>query len=101
MPCTTLRALLEQVGFRHIQLLSMDTEGTELKQFPWHAFVIDVVQVEVITSNASLLEEMTHFMKGVGYDVDAVLDVTQSLHTVDVVFERTERADIGASSTRS
>jgi hypothetical protein len=95
--CTTLQALLEQTGFRHIQLVSIDTEGTELAimtAFPWHDFVIDVVQVEVITTTPGLLDAMTRFMQGVGYDLDAVLDVTGSLHTVDVVFERTERADL-------
>ena len=95
--CTTLQALLEQTGFRHIQLVSIDTEGTELAimtAFPWHDFVIDVVQVEVITTTPGLLDAMTRFMQGVGYDLDVVLDVTSSLHTVDVVFERTERADL-------
>ena len=95
--CTTLQALLEQTGFRHIQLVSIDTEGTELaimSAFPWHDFVIDVVQVEVITTTPGLLDAMTRFMKGVGYELDAVLDVTSSMFTVDVVFERTERADL-------
>jgi hypothetical protein len=64
--------------------------------FPWHDFVIDVVQVEVITTTPGLLDAMTRFMQGVGYELDVVLDVTSSMFTVDVVFERTERADLPA-----
>lgn len=80
-----------------MHLLSMDTEGSELaimQHFPWAEFVIDVVQVEALTSHAGLVEEMSSVMRGHGYELDAVLDVTQSLATVDLVFARTIRADL-------
>jgi hypothetical protein len=67
--CTTLQALLEQTSFRHIQLVSIDTEGTKLvimTACSWHDFVIDVVQVEVITTTPGLLDTMNRFMQGVG-----------------------------------
>ena len=66
--CTTLQALLEQTSFRHIQLVSIDTEGTELvimTACSWHDFMIDVLQVEVITTTHGLLDTMNQFMQGV------------------------------------
>lgn len=69
-------------------LVSIDTEGTELAimtTFPWHDFVINMVQVEVITTTPGLPHAMTRFMQGVGYELDAVLDITSSMFTVDVV----------------
>jgi hypothetical protein len=69
-------------------LVSIDTEGTELAimtTFPWHDFVISMVQVEVITTTPGLPHAMTRFMQGAGYELDAVLDITSSMFTVDVV----------------
>ena len=71
--CLRLSTIVELFGVRHVNYMSVDTEGSELqalRSFPWSSVTVDVVGVEVITGSASRTEKeaaVVSYMQSVDY----------------------------------
>ncbi|XRB07700.1 methyltransferase [Pycnococcus provasolii] len=64
--CTTLNALLDQLGVNHVDYFSLDVEGAEmyiLQSIDWSQVTIDVVTIEVQEHRA----QIQSFMEARGY----------------------------------
>ena len=74
--CFSLRTLTRFFGVRHVDYLSVDTEGSELhalRSFPWTTVSVTVVGVEALVGidplRAAKEAEIVAFMSSVGYGV--------------------------------
>jgi FkbM family methyltransferase len=95
VPCLTLNAFLEQAGFRHVNYMTIDTEGSEyslLETWDPVPVVVDIIQIEVLKGAVPQLnEKMQQMMASKGY----VLDYTHAFahDTDDLFFRRTNAVD--------
>ncbi|KAJ3253220.1 hypothetical protein HK103_000808 [Boothiomyces macroporosus] len=70
-----LDSLVELFGIKHVNLMSVDTEGSELlalKSFPWDKITVDSVNVEVLLGNderKKKQQEIEDYMDSKGYKV--------------------------------
>lgn len=68
VPCRTLASILEEHSIRHVDYMSVDTEGSELavlRSIPWHLVTIDVLTVEDNNST----REAVRFLAQRGYSL--------------------------------
>ena len=71
--CLRLSTVVELFGVRHVNYMSVDTEGSELqalKSFPWGTVTVDVVGVEVITgtpARAAKEAELMAYMESIHF----------------------------------
>ena len=90
VPCFSLSTLLPAFGIRHVDFMSVDTEGSELQAlmgFPWDSVSVDVVGVEVLTGDdrrAAKERDIVQFMAGHRFKVLHELQFAQD--TKDVFF---------------
>ena len=94
VPCFTLEVLLRRAGYKHVDYLSIDTEGGELElveAFPWSEFRIDVVQIEAVSRTLKNKLDRVSIISAMlerGYSLDAELSVVKEQATTDLIFVR-------------
>lgn len=93
--CYTLNEVLGASGFRHIDYMSVDTEGSEvdlLEAFDFEKFVVDILVVEVLTAEIEKKIRLEALMASKGYT--KIIDYVVAEDTWDVMFKRTQEADL-------
>jgi len=94
--CYTLNELLTESGFRYIDYMSIDTEGSEysiIEAFDFNLFVVDLIQIEVLMGALDLKKKIHDLMISKGYDHIEDFVVTPK-DTWDLIFRRNVRADM-------
>jgi hypothetical protein len=95
--CKSIPNILKNINMRKVSYMTIDTEGGEvdfLKNFPFHQFVVEVVQVEIRCVNGVGCTDgdtATSVMKNFGYILHTKYRVDSE--TEDYFFKRTSKAD--------
>jgi hypothetical protein len=92
--CYTLEEIMLATGIRKVDYMTVDTEGSEyeaLVNFPFHKYVIDYVQIEILVLEVFKKKKIYKLMKENGYRL--VINYIVSEDTIDAIFERTEQID--------
>ena len=95
--CKSIPNILKNINMRKVSYMTIDTEGGEvdfLKHFPFHQFVVDVVQVEIRCVNGVGCTDgdaATNVMKNFGYVLHTKYHVDSE--TQDYFFKRTSNVD--------
>ena len=93
--CYHLATELKKLNMKHIDLMTIDTEGSEyeiISSFPWRKFQIHVVMIESLnekryTSQYGNKKRILQFMKNKGYKLYHTLVVAPS-DTDDLIFTK-------------
>lgn len=77
IPCITLEHLLSVNKVKHVDYMTVDTEGSEydiLRVFPTDHFDIDFIQVEMLTGNSKKAIALVDLMRSKGYKLVHIFD---------------------------
>ncbi|KAJ3220613.1 hypothetical protein HK099_004150 [Clydaea vesicula] len=93
--CYTLNDVIEKSGFRRIDWMSVDTEGSELSvltAFDFTKVVIDYIQVECLTMEQEKMNGIIQLMESRGYEFFKSYKVADD--TRDLMFRRAQISDL-------
>jgi FkbM family methyltransferase len=99
VPCLTLDAFLAKSGFKHVDYMTIDTEGSEAKLLSsWDPakVVVDFIQIECLIGPEMKLkqkEALVALMETKGYRLAHVITVAEN-DTLDLVFQRMSEVDL-------
>ncbi|KAJ3227744.1 hypothetical protein HK099_000417 [Clydaea vesicula] len=92
VPCYILNDVIEKAGFKRIDWMSVDTEGSEydvLAAFDFGKVIIDYIQVECLTFEKVKMEKIINLMESRGYELFNSFVVADD--TRDLMFRRTQK----------
>ncbi|KAI3657434.1 hypothetical protein MP638_006715 [Amoeboaphelidium occidentale] len=93
--CYTLDSLLKKTGFKHINYMTVDTEGSEiaiLETLDTSKYVIDLIQVEMLKSKIEERAKLIQMMTEKHYVVENVFNISAT--TEDYLFRRSTISDL-------